>query len=199
MHRNSELLFKKYAMHLFKDGMRILEIGPDKKPSTYEKIINNNVIWQTLDLSNSDATYIANSEYVFPIPDNTFDIVLSGQVIEYVRKIWVWIKKLSRICKRGGFIITINPVNWPLHEAPYDCWRIYPEGMRTLYEEARPEVICSKKEALDFTACKGIFFYRSSCKKLLVRPLFFIRRSLYGFQDWRQYLAEDTITIGKKL
>jgi len=32
--------------------------------------------------------------------------------------------------------ITINPVSWPYHEAPVDCWRIFPLGMEALAEEA---------------------------------------------------------------
>ena len=33
MHRNSRLLFTKYAPPYFKDGMRVLEIAPDDFPS----------------------------------------------------------------------------------------------------------------------------------------------------------------------
>ena len=32
-------------------------------------------------------------------------------------------------------MITIAPVSWPYHEDPVDCWRIYPDGLRALYDE----------------------------------------------------------------
>ena len=40
----------------------------------------------------------------FPAPSGAYDIVFSGQVIEHVRKIWLWIKELTRICKVGGLV-----------------------------------------------------------------------------------------------
>ena len=97
MHRNSELLFEKYAEPLFKSHMRVLEIGLDKHPSTYKLIVGEDKItWETLDIFHSEKlTYVAKGPYNFPIPNDSFDIVLSGQVIEHVRKVWVWIKELS--------------------------------------------------------------------------------------------------------
>jgi len=138
MHLNSKLLFEKYAKYLFKPGMRVLEIGPDGFPSTYRKIVNDNKIeWETLDMYVSEKlTYSSTSEYQFPIPSDTFDIILSGQVIEHVRKIWLWIKEVARVCRPGGLVVTVNPVSWQFHEFPVDCWRIYPEGMKALYEDA---------------------------------------------------------------
>ena len=86
--------------------------------------------------------------YSFPVPNDTFDIVIATNVLEHVRKVWVWIKELSRACKPGGHVITINPVSWPYHEIPIDCWRAYPEGMKALYEDGGLEVILSKCEAI---------------------------------------------------
>lgn len=104
MHLNSSLLFEKYAKAFFKNNMRVLEIDPDDYPSTYNKIVNNNtIIWETLDINRiQQLTYIAENQYKFPIPDNTFDIVVSGQVVEHIRKIWVWFKEVARVCKMGG-------------------------------------------------------------------------------------------------
>jgi SAM-dependent methyltransferase len=99
------------------------------------------ITWETVDLYESpNLAYRAIDEYHFPIPDDTFDIILSGQVIEHVRKVWLWVKGVARVCKPGGLVITINPVSWGYHEAPVDCWRIYPEGMKALYEDAGLEM-----------------------------------------------------------
>jgi SAM-dependent methyltransferase len=143
MHQNSRLLFEKYAKPHFCPGTRVLEIGPDKVPSSYQILVSDSSIsWDTLDLrENPLVTYRSIEDYSFPIPDNTYDVVLSGNVMEHVRKTWIWIKELGRVCKAGGLVITVVPVSWPYHEAPVDCWRIYPEGMRALYEEADLDVI----------------------------------------------------------
>ncbi|HEY9903025.1 MAG TPA: methyltransferase domain-containing protein [Candidatus Sericytochromatia bacterium] len=152
MHPNSKLIFEKYAAPIFKSHTRVLEIGPNQHPSTYQEIVGDNTItWETLDMNTrhtSELTYVTDDEYSYPIPSNTFDIVFSAQVIEHVKKAWVWMKELSRICKSGGYVITINPLSWHYHESPVDCWRIYPEGMKALYEEAGLKVITSKCESL---------------------------------------------------
>jgi SAM-dependent methyltransferase len=147
MHENSMLLFRKYALTYFdKPDMRILEIGPGW-PSEYEAEINKAPKWDTLDWGNS--TFKLVSEYEFGLPSNTYDLVISGQVIEHVRKIWKWMPEAARVCKPGGIVITINPVSWPYHTAPYDCWRIYPDGARALYEDAGLHTILSVFESLD--------------------------------------------------
>lgn len=150
MHLNSELLFQKYAIPFFKDNMKVLEIGPSSFPSPYEKLVNNKTIqWETIDFSSSgyvdssaisNLTYELKSLYDFPFGDNTYDLIISGQVLEHVEKIWTWMKELKRITKQNGYIITINPISWPYHEAPLDCWRVYPSGMKALANEVDLEV-----------------------------------------------------------
>ena len=153
MHPNSTLLCQKYATDYFRDGMRVLEIGPDGFPSTYRQLVaEKKLSWETLDLYRDDRlTYTALSEYAFPIADNSYDLVISGQVIEHVRKIWVWMKEVARVCRVGGIVITVNPVSWPYHEAPIDCWRAFPEGMRALYEDSSLDVILSEWGSLEAT------------------------------------------------
>lgn len=158
MHLNSELLFTKYAKQYFQTGMQVLEIGPNRIPSAYcyavmgERPLRNPAIkWDTLNLEDAPLrrlTYCVKDGYAYPIPNDYYDIVLSGQVLEHIPKVWVWIKELARICKKGGHVITINPVSWKHHGVP-DCWRVYPDGMRALYEEARIEVLLSVWESLD--------------------------------------------------
>lgn len=161
MHRNTMLLFDKYARGYFRPGVRVLEIGPDFDSWAVKKL-NGNCIstfaclagadaecWDTVDIYRSPRlTYTATSEYTFPIEDNRYDLVLSANVMEHVRKPWVWIRELARVCKPGGHVITIVPASWPYHEAPYDCWRAYPEGMKALYSDARLTVVTAACEAL---------------------------------------------------
>ena len=178
-------------------SMRVLEIGPDAYPSTYQKVVGDpSIVWETLDMhADPRLTWHAESEYRFPVPDDTYDIVLSGQVIEHVKRIWVWMKELARVCKPGGEVLTINPVSWPYHRAPVDCWRIYPEGMRALYEEAGIEVVFSTWNSLETP------FIR---KRIPGRSLDYRKKTsqvVYGFLGLIGFPVEcayDTITIGRK-
>ena len=158
MHLNSELLFRKYASPVFSDKQHVLEIGPTGFPSVYQRIVEKDSIkWDTVDFAdtkyigsaNQFLTYPINDPYSFPIGNDKYDIVLSGQVIEHVEKIWLWLKELKRVTKNGGLIIIINPVSWPFHEAPLDCWRIFPSGIKALADEAGLEIILSLFESLE--------------------------------------------------
>jgi len=165
MHLNSELLFKKHLVPYFKDNMKVLEIGADRLPTWYCETVNKpSIDWHTLDIkthwdtlsisknnSNSNKQIVSNFEYNYPVEDNTFDIVFSGQVMEHVKNIWKWMDELKRITKPGGLIITILPVSWPYHIAPevVDCWRIYPEGMKALMEDKGLEILVNTFESME--------------------------------------------------
>lgn len=138
MHKNSLLLFEKYAEAYFRDVERVLEIGPNRLPSTYcTKVNRSNLRWDTLDIEqDSELTYSGVSEYIYPIGDCTNDIVFSGQVFEHVRKIWRWMPELARVTKVGGYVITISPVSSGHHAFPVDCWRAHPDGMKALCEDS---------------------------------------------------------------
>ena len=190
MHLNSRLLFQKYAPQVFQDYQRVLEIGPDGFPSTYQRLLGNPTLhWQTLDITGDERlTFHAIDEYTFPMPADLFDVVISGQVIEHVRKTWTWIREVARVCKPGGHVVTVNPVSWGYHEAPIDCWRIYPEGMRTLYDEAGLEVEHCVAESLE------TWLHR------LPKYLRLFRKVVTGGEMPASGLPPvlDTITIGRK-
>ena len=58
-------------------------------------------------------THLMKSEYELPVEDGSYDVILSGQVMEHVRHIWRWMPELARACRPGGHVITIAPVSWP--------------------------------------------------------------------------------------
>ena len=62
MHNNSMQLFNKFALEYFDQKRSVLEIGPDKNPSTLKTLVGDrNSLWSTLDVSDwlAATTYIA--------------------------------------------------------------------------------------------------------------------------------------------
>ena len=140
MHLNSALVFKEHAASYIRDGAHVLEIGPDQRPSTYQTLVGAETsAWVTADIDPSSGLYLQAgadvampSPYDMPFDDMTFDIVLSGQVLEHISEPWRWMAEAARVTKVGGAVITIAPVSWPYHAAPIDCFRYFPAGMDSL-------------------------------------------------------------------
>jgi SAM-dependent methyltransferase len=197
MHTNTKLIFAKYGRQFFRSGFRVLEIGPDAFPSSYAQIVNNPaVVWETTDVADwPQLTYPNAGEYSFPIPENTYDLVLTGQVIEHVKKIWIWVKELDRVCKPGGYVIIINPVSWHFHQVPVDCWRIYPDGMRALLEDTSLRIIDSRFESLELPGYKR---YLPGVSPEWQTPKLRLFNRIAGFFGIPVQRAYDTITIAQK-
>src|SRR3984957_8291891 len=137
MHGNTRKLFKKYAREYFQPNMRVLEVGA-ALPSALQQIVRDaSIRWETVGIDSEFPFTYVGSEYSYPVESGTFDIGVAAKVMEHVRKPWVWIKELARVCKPGGHVVTINPVSWPFHEYPIDCWRAYPDGGRTIFQGGR--------------------------------------------------------------
>jgi SAM-dependent methyltransferase len=200
MHDNTLLLFNKYAKHYFRPNARVLEVGPGRPPSALQRAVGDvSICWETAGMESSYPVTYVGSEYSYPIESEAADIVIAANVMEHVRKPWVWIREVARICKPGGYVITINPVSWPYHEYPIDCWRAYPEGMKALYEDARLTVITSRCESLEDAHLRRHIPGRSL-------------KNIYGRDGWKTRTLTrvsellrlpverpyDTVTIGQK-
>jgi SAM-dependent methyltransferase len=197
MHPNSWLLFETYAAQHFVPEMRVLEIGPDVRPSRYERLIESkvgNVRWEAADIAGSPEHLMAG-EYDIPVPDGTFDAVVAGQVIEHVRKVWLWMKEVARVVRPGGLVVIIAPVSWPFHEAPIDCWRIYPEAMRTLADEAGLEVVECRFESLEPPRTRRSY---PGGNRDNLDPDRSMKARLRKLLGWPQPAAFDTILIARR-
>ena len=76
------------------------------------------------------------------IPEKeSFDVVISGQCMEHVRRPFAWMRGIASLAGQGGLVWVCAPNTWHYHEHPIDCWRVYPEGMKACMEDAGLEVI----------------------------------------------------------
>jgi SAM-dependent methyltransferase len=197
MHANSLTLFELYAAPLFTSEKKVLEIGPDKIPTTLQDVARRpGMVWDLLGIEQSPhLQIIATSEYEYPVPDESYDLVVAANVLEHVRKPWVWMRELRRVVRKGGHVITINPVSWPYHEAPIDCWRAFPEGMKALLDEAGLEEVVNRFESHDpvrsprDTPGRDMAAY--GWKHRLVDSVL----GLIGYPQERSY---DIVTIGRR-
>lgn len=147
MHGNSFHVFRHFGLPFFQRGMDVLEVGPDSEGFCKGLIVPMGIRYYFADITNAspgEPGFVAMpSEYAIGCPDSSFDIVFSANVIEHVPKLWRWLAELVRVVRANGLIICVNPVSWPFHEAPLDCWRLFPEAYKALFEEVGLEHVFS--------------------------------------------------------
>ncbi len=80
-----------------------------------------------------------------PFLDETFDTIISTQMLEHVEKPWVVVHHMRRILKPGGTCIVTAPFLVPYHADPYDFFRYTTSGMKSLFIN----------EGFSIIACEG--------------------------------------------
>lgn len=98
--------------------------------------------------------------------EQSFDIVVTTEMMEHVRHWRAAISHLKRVLRPGGFLIlTTRSIGTPYHGYPYDFWRYEIEDMRAIFDDFEILKLVSDPEAI------GVFL-------LARRPAQFVERSL---------------------
>jgi SAM-dependent methyltransferase len=115
----------------------ILDIGAYDVNGTYREIFNK----RRWSYTGADIEAGPNVDLMLADPydwqlGREWDVVVSGQTLEHVAKPWLWIQELAAALRPGGICCVIAPHTYHFHEHPIDAWRVWPEGMRGLFEHA---------------------------------------------------------------
>ena len=69
---------------------------------------------------------------IIEIEDNSYDVVISGQLFEHLEFFWITMSEIKRILKPGGICCIIAPSGGPKHGSEPDCYRFYEDGMAAI-------------------------------------------------------------------
>ena len=114
-----------------KNYLKILDIGSlDTSGNNYNyKSIFNEAKWsyEGLDFINGNNVdiFIEDIYNIREIDDDSYDVVISGQLFEHLGFFWLTMGEISRILKPGGFCCIIAPSGGPKHGIEeHDCYRL---------------------------------------------------------------------------
>ncbi len=95
-----------------------------------------------------------------PIPEDSFDTVVSTQVLEHVEKPWVMVQQIRRVLVQGGTCILSAPFLIPYHADPHDYFRYTVTGLSSLFLNEGFEVIeCKQYGRVFSTLSEFAHFY----------------------------------------
>jgi SAM-dependent methyltransferase len=91
---------------------------------------------------NPIASVEVRDDETLPLADQSFDAVLSTQVLEHVSDPRLYLSECFRVLRPGGRMLLSTHGVMVYHPDPVDYWRWTSAGLRRAVEEARFEVVC---------------------------------------------------------
>ena len=95
----------------------------------------------SFDVAPSENVDVVGDVLNLPFRNDSFDTVISTQVLEHVEKPWIMIKEIRRVLKKDGICILTAPFMVPYHADPNDYFRYTIEGMKSLLRNENFETI----------------------------------------------------------
>ena len=83
---------------------------------------------------------------VLPYATDSFDLVMSTQVLEHVRDPLALLTEMARVCKPGGEIVVSLPFVYQEHEEPFDFFRFTSFGIAELLGRVGLHIVESRKD-----------------------------------------------------
>ena len=118
-----------------KQKLKILDIGSCDINGSYRPLFDApGWVYSGLDIAaGKNVDIVASELYHYPVENESFDVVVSGQTLEHVEDLLAVTLEMKRALKPGGSMCVIAPCNDVEHRYPIDCWRFFPDGFRWLF------------------------------------------------------------------
>lgn len=79
-------------------------------------------------------THMMPGPYTLPFDNDTFDLIVSGQMLEHCSNPFKSVAEMQRVLKPGGHIAIIVPSSGPYHDSQ-DGWRFLKDAFRFIGED----------------------------------------------------------------
>jgi len=104
------------------------------------------------------------------IPDESYDVVISGQTFEHMEFFWLAMGEIARVLKRGGLACVIAPRGFALHRHPIDAYRFDADGMVALARYAQLKPLHASTN-LAPPGADNLWFYGNDSMLVAEKPL----------------------------
>jgi ubiquinone/menaquinone biosynthesis C-methylase UbiE len=128
---------------------KMMDFGCGEKP--YKSLFNNISEYTGVDYDGEGHKHDKEEIDIYydgktiPFPGNTFDSILTTEVLEHIFNVEDILKELCRVLKPSGKILITIPFAWMEHEAPVDFGRYTSFGMKSLLERNGFKILALEK------------------------------------------------------
>lgn len=130
-----------FRTEFVKTNSTVLDVGSQDVNGSYRPLFED-CIYTGLDQTEGKNVDVVTSDpYKFPFDYDSFDVVISGQCLEHSPRPWLLVQEIARVLRPGGACCIIAPWEWEIHRYPVDCFRILPDGMRSMMADAGLTVV----------------------------------------------------------
>lgn len=112
----------------------VLDIGCGKKP--HRQWFSDIDSYTGLDIDDVGQADVCGTATRLPFHDDTFNSILSTQVLEHVPDPFAFFSEVNRVLKSGGRTFISTNQMYPLHETPHDYYRFTRYGLEYLAKRA---------------------------------------------------------------
>lgn len=115
--------------YIHNDKLAVLDYGCGTSP--YQDLFGRlNVKYTRVDIDRTmDADYVISENEKIPLKDNSYDVILSTQVLEHIKNPHFYLAESRRVLNKNGLLIVSTHGIWPYHAFPSDYNRWTKTGL----------------------------------------------------------------------
>lgn len=138
MHQEAYDLAASALSRYRENAANVLDVGSYDVNGTLRPLIEGRGFRYTgLDVrSGPNVDVVSEDPEHYPALANTFDIVTCANALHNIARPWLVVPEMVRILRPGGLLIIVTIYQHGLNRYPLDYWRITPDGLRVLFDEA---------------------------------------------------------------
>ena len=137
---NMKIIREKYLGYLNKiKNPKIIDVGGlyDVPHKTYLRLFEDipGIQWVVCDVvKHPSVDVVMPGPFILPFEDESFDLVVSGQMLEHCLNPYKSVAEMKRVLKTGSCLALTAPSAGPRH-ADYDAWRFYEDAFKFIAED----------------------------------------------------------------
>lgn len=158
--RSRRLIFQRWLGALDLKHAKVLDIGGRIQP--YRELIPFEHTYWSIDIRRTALVDVLGDAERLPLADNSIDIVICTQMIEYVVNPAQLGDEMHRVLRPGGRVLLSAPSIFP-RDSEHDRWRFFPAALRHLFRNfSEVEIVPECGSAAGFLRTIGVMCHSSA-------------------------------------